>query len=108
MADINEAAEKKLKSRIRKIKKCNKDEEEKQKFFDQLGSSFEIFFPNRKPDEISDSLILWTSPEGKVIDAEYSYELPEKEEYTSIPVPEKDLKVIIQALEDFKFALDDS
>ena len=28
MADIAEAAEKKLKSRIRKLKKCNKDEEE--------------------------------------------------------------------------------
>lgn len=108
MADINELAEKKLKSRIRKIKKCNKDDEEKQKFFDQLGTSFEIFFPNRKPDELSDSLILWTSPEGKVIDAEYSYEIPENEEYTSIPVPEKDLKAIIQSLEDFKFELDDS
>ena len=108
MAEINELAEKKLKSRIRKIKKCNKDAEEKQKFFDQLGTSFEIFFPNRKPDELSDSLILWTTPEGKVIDAEYSYEIPEKEEYTSIPVGEKDLKAIIQSLEDFSFELDDS
>ncbi|WP_298502011.1 hypothetical protein [uncultured Methanobrevibacter sp.] len=105
MADINELAEKKLKSRIRKIKKCNKDETEKQKFFDQLGTSFEIFFPNKKPEELSDSLIIWTTPEGKVIDAEYSYEIPENEEFTSIQVSEKDLKVILESLEDFKFEL---
>ena len=108
MSDINELAEKKLKSRIRKIKKCNKDAEEKQKFSDQLGTSFEIFFPNRKPDETSDSLILWTTPEGKVVDAEYSYEIPENEEYTSIPVSDKDLKEIIQFLDGFQFELDDS
>lgn len=108
MTDINEKAEKRLKARIRKIKKCNKDAEEKQKFFDQLGTSFEIFFPNRKPEEQSDSLILWTTPDGKVIDAEYSYEIPENEEYTSIPVSDKDLKAIIESLADFKFELDDS
>ena len=35
MSEINELAEKRLKSRIRKIKKCNKSEEEKEKFFSQ-------------------------------------------------------------------------
>ena len=35
MADINEKAEKKLKSRMTKIRKCAKDEEEKEKFFEQ-------------------------------------------------------------------------
>lgn len=40
--DINEVAAKKLKSRVRKIKKVNKSEEEKEKFFDQLGVSVEI------------------------------------------------------------------
>ena len=108
MADINELAEKKLKSRVRKIKKCNKDAEEKQKFSDQLGSSVEVFFPNKKPDELSDSLIIWTTPEGKVVDAEYSYEIPENEEYTSIPVSDKDLKAIIEFMKDFKLELDDS
>jgi len=33
MPDINELAEKKLKSRVRKIKKVNKSDEEKEKFF---------------------------------------------------------------------------
>ncbi len=105
MSDINELAEKRFKSRIREIKKCNKDEEEKEKFFSQLGTSFEIFFPNKKPEEQSDSLIIWTTPEGRVIDAEYSYEIPENDEYTSLPVSEKDLKVVLQSLEDFKFDL---
>ena len=49
MADIAEAAEKKLKSRIRKLKKCNKDEEEKEKFFNQLGLSFTISLPTKNP-----------------------------------------------------------
>ena len=57
MPDINELAEKKLKSRVRKIKKVNKSDEEKEKFFVQLGASVEIFFPNKKPEELSDSLI---------------------------------------------------
>lgn len=43
MPDINELAEKKLKSRVRKIKKVNKSDEEKEKFFVQLGASVEIF-----------------------------------------------------------------
>jgi len=68
MPDINELAEKKLKSRVRKIKKVNKSDEEKEKFFVQLGASVEIFFPNKKPEELSDSLILWTTPEGKITD----------------------------------------
>ena len=52
MPDINELAEKKLKSRVRKIKKVNKSDEEKEKFFVQLGASVEIFFPNKKPEEL--------------------------------------------------------
>ena len=31
--------------------------QEKEKFFVQLGASVEIFFPNKKPEELSDSLI---------------------------------------------------
>ena len=40
MADINELAEKKLKSRMTKIRKCNRDAEEKQKFSEKFGTSF--------------------------------------------------------------------
>ena len=97
MPDINELAEKKLKSRVRKIKKVNKSDEEKEKFFVQLGASVEIFFPNKKPEELSDSLILWTTPEGKITDAEYSYEEPENEQFVQMPVPEKDLKAFSTA-----------
>ena len=42
MADINELAEKKLKSRMTKIRKCNREPEEKQKFSEKLGVSFEL------------------------------------------------------------------
>ena len=67
MPDINELAEKKLKSRVRKIKKVNKSDEEKEKFFVQLGASVEIFFPNKKPEELSDSLILWKHLKVKLL-----------------------------------------
>ncbi len=108
MSDINELAEKKLKSRLTKIRKCNRDETEKEKFFNQLGASFEIFFPNKKPEELSDSLLIWTNPEGKVTHAEYSYEKPEDGEFTSIPLTEKKIKPFIEAFSDFKLELDDA
>jgi hypothetical protein len=109
MTDINEAAEKKLKSRIRKIKKCNKDDEEKQKFANQLGTSFEVFFPNRNPDKLTDGLTLFTSPEGKVLFADYFYQIPEEEDANvTVQVPEKDLKVILEFFEEYKLQLDDS
>ncbi len=101
MADLKETAEKKLKSRMRKFKKANKDEEEKAKFFDQLGASVEIFFPNKNPEEQSDSILLYTTVDGKVIEAEYAYN--EEEDFEQIPLEEKDLKVVLEALgEDFK------
>ncbi|KZX10714.1 hypothetical protein [Methanobrevibacter filiformis] len=90
--DINELAEKKFKSRIRKLKKVLKSEEEKEKFFDQLGASVEIYLPSKKPEEEGDSVIFYTTIEGKIIDAEYSYN--QGEEVTSIPVSDKDLDVI--------------
>ena len=88
------------------IKKVNKSDEEKEKFFVQLGASVEIFFPNKKPEELSDSLILWTTPEGKITDAEYSYEEPENEQFVQMPVPEKDLKAFVEAFKDFKLEFD--
>ena len=46
MADINEAAEKKLKSRMTKIRKCNREPEEKEKFSEKFGVSVEMEFQN--------------------------------------------------------------
>ena len=48
MADINELAEKKLKSRMTKIRKCNREAEEKFKFSEKLGVSVEIEFQKQK------------------------------------------------------------
>jgi hypothetical protein len=107
MADINEQAEKKLKSRMTKIRKCNRDEAEKEKFFNQLGTSFTIFFPNRNPDKLTDGLNLYTGPDGKVLFADYFYQIPEDEEDTTVEVSIKDLKSIIESLGDFKFQLDE-
>ena len=106
MADINEQAKKKFKTRMTKIRKC-KDEEEKEKFFEQLGTSFTIFFPNRNPDKLTDGVNLYAGPDGKVLFADYFYQIPEEEEDTTVEVSMKDLKSIIQSLEDFKFQLDE-
>lgn len=108
MADLNEAAEKKLKSRIRKFKKANKDESEKQKFFDQLGGSVEIFLPTKNPEEQTDSVIFYTTADGIIVDAEYSYSEGE-EDFTSLPIGEKDLKVLIESFSHFHLQfLDDA
>ena len=88
------------------LSKLTISDEEKEKFFVQLGASVEIFFPNKKPEELSDSLILWTTPEGKITDAEYSYEEPENEQFVQMPVPEKDLKAFVEAFKDFTLEFD--
>lgn len=103
MADIAEAAEKKLKSRIRKLKKCNKDEEEKEKFFNQLGLSFTISLPTKNPEKQEDFVMLYTSPDGNIVHAEYAYS--EGEEFTQMDISEKDLKVIIESFSDFELSL---
>lgn len=108
MADINELAEKKLKSRMTKIRKCNRDPEEKEKFSEKYGTSFEIEFHNKNPDKLSDGLTIITNPAGKVLFADYFYQIPEDEEYTTIPVTEKQLKSILEFLDDYKLQLDDS
>jgi len=95
--DIKETAEKKLKSRIRKFKKVLKDENEKEKFFDQLGASVEIFLPNKNPEESADSILFYTTAEGKIIDAEYSYN--EGEEFTAIPLTDKNLDVLTEVFQ---------
>lgn len=96
--DLTEAAEKKLKSRIRKFKKVLKDENEKEKFFDQLGASVEIFLPTKNPEEMADSIIFYTTAEGKIIDAEYSYNEGE-ENFTSMPLTDKNLDVLTEVFQ---------
>lgn len=108
MADINELAEKKLKSRMTKIRKCNREPEEKEKFSEKFGTSFEIEFHNKNPDKLSDGLTIITTPDGRVLVADYFYGIPEDEEYTTIPVTDKQLKSIIEFFEDFKLKLDES
>ena len=93
MADIEEAAAKKLKSRIRKFKKTTKDEEEKQKFFEQLGVMIAIALPNKNPDKQDDRITLIANPEGKLLYAFYDYEENEGQDAASIDIGEKDLKV---------------
>ena len=98
MADLKDVAEKKLKSRIRELKKVNKDEAEKQDFLEQLGASVEIFFPSKNLEESSDSILLYTTIDGKVVEAEYSYS--EENEFEQVPIDQKNLKVILETIKD--------
>lgn len=106
--DINVLAEKKLKSRMTKIRRCNREPDEKEKFSEKLGVSFEVEFHNKNPDALSDGLTFITSPDGKVLFADYFYGIPEEEEYTTVQVTEKQLKSILEFFEDFKLQFDDS
>ena len=106
--DLNESAEKKLKSRITKIRKCNREPEEKVKFSEKYALSFEIEFYNKNPDKLTDSISIITSPEGKILFADYHYGIPEKEEFTSVEINEKQLKSILEFLEDYELQLDDA
>ena len=108
MPNIDELAEKKLKSRMTKIRKCNREPEEKQKFSEKIGISLELEFQNKNPDKLSDGITIITSPEGKVLFADYFYGIPEDEEYTNIEIDEKQLKSIIEFFDDFKLELDES
>lgn len=108
MADISELAEKKLKSRMTKIRKCNREPEEKLKFSEKIGISLELEFQNKNPDKLTDGITIITSPEGKVLFADYFYGIPEDEEYTNVEITEKQLKSIIEFFEDYKLQLDDS
>ena len=108
MADINELAEKKLKSRMTKIRKCNREPEEKLKFSEKIGVSLELEFQNSKPDKLTDGITIITSPEGKVLYADYFYGIPEDEEYTNVEITEKQLKSIIEFFDDYKVVFDDS
>ena len=108
MADISELAEKKLKNRMTKIRKCNREPEEKLKFSEKIGISLELEFQNKNPDKLTDGITIITSPEGKVLYADYFYGIPEDEEYTNVEINEKQLKSIIEFFDDYKLVLDDS
>lgn len=108
MADINEVAEKKFKSRMAKIRKCNREPEEKEKFSQKFGTTFRIEFQNKNPEKLMDEISIITNAEGKVLFAEYAYMIPETEEYTTLEVNEKQLKSILEFFDDYKLKLDDS
>lgn len=108
MADINEQAEKKLKSRMTKIRKCNREPDEKKAFSEKFGVSFEMEFQNKNPDKLSDGITIITSPDGKVLFSEYFYGIPEDEKYTTVEITEKQLKSILEFFEDYKLQFDDS
>lgn len=103
MPDINEVAEKKLKSKTTKIKKVNKNEEEREKFFNQLGVSLS-FMLDEVPDERIMGLIFRTSPEGKILDVEYDVD-DDVEEF--IPVSDEELKKYYEEFNDYKLELID-
>ena len=105
MAGIDEAAEKKLKSRMRLFKKAAKDENERIEFFNQLGASVEIFLPTKNPEQQGDSIIFYTTSDGKIIDAEYSYN-EDEENFASLPISDKDLDVLIEVFKG-NFQLDE-
>ena len=108
MPNSDELAEKKLKSRMTKIRKCNREPEEKQKFSEKIGISLELEFQNKNPDKLTDGITIITSPEGKVLFADYFYGIPEDEEYTNVEIDQKQLKSIIEFFNDFKLELDES
>lgn len=108
MADINELAEKKLKSRMTKIRKCNREPAEKEKFSEKIGTTFRLEFHNKNPEKLLDEISIITNPDGKVLFGEYAYMIPETEEYASIELDEKQLIAILKFFEDYKMKLDDS
>lgn len=91
-----------------KIRKCNREPEEKQKFSEKIGISLELEFQNKNPDKLTDGITIITSPEGKVLFADYFYGIPEDEEYTNVEIDQKQLKSIIEFFNDFKLELDES
>ncbi|MBR2666283.1 hypothetical protein, partial [Methanobrevibacter sp.] len=98
----------KLKSRMTKIRKCNRDPEEKEKFSQKFGTTFRIEFQNKNPEKLLDDISIITNPDGKVLFAEYNYMIPETEEFTTVEINEKQLKSIIEFFEDYELKLDDS
>ena len=91
-----------------KIRKCNREPEEKEKFSQKFGTTFRIEFQNKNPEKLLDDISIITNPDGKVLFAEYNYMIPETEEFTTVEINEKQLKSIIEFFEDYELKLDDS
>ena len=81
MADIAEASQKKLKTRISKFRKCNKDEQEKEKFFNK-----------------------YSNPDGNITYSEYIY--PDEENFSQEGISNEELESIVDDFSDFKLKLD--
>ena len=90
MADIAEASQKKLKTRISKFRKCNKDEQEKEKFFNKLGISFTINVPDENYEN------------EKMINIYY----PNEENFSQEGISNEELESIVDDFSDFKLKLD--
>ncbi len=108
MVDINEVAEKKLKSKITRIKKVNKKEDEREKFFNQIGVSLS-FMLDEVPDARIMGVIFRTSPEGKILDAEYEINDEDMEEGDEvfIPVSDEDMVKYYEKFKDYSLSLID-
>ena len=102
MADIGEASQKKLRSRIRSFKKCIKSDEEKEKFFNKLGISFTINMPDAD-SEMEKMATLYTNPDGNITFSEYV--LSDEESFNQEDIPEEDLNAIVEDFSDFKLKL---
>ncbi len=103
-----EMVEKKLKSRLRQFRKVLKDEDEKQKFFDEICGSeilvrMDLFLPSKNPDKYIDGIFIYMNDAGKIVDAEYYYK--ELDEVTVTRLSEKDLKVVTNLFQD-EFSLE--
>lgn len=103
MADIAEASQKKLKTRISKFRKCNKDEQEKEKFFNKLGISFTINVPGEET-EMEKMINIYSNPDGNITYSEYIY--PDEENFSQEGISNEELESIVDDFSDFKLKLD--
>ena len=103
MADIAEASQKKLKTRISKFRKCNKDEQEKEKFFNKLGISFTINVPDEETEK-EKMINIYSNPDGNITYSEYIY--PDEENFSQEGISNEELESIVDDFSDFKLKLD--
>lgn len=101
-------AEKELKARIRQFKKLLKDENAKNKFYDEICGSeilvrLELFLPSVNPEVFVDGIVLYMDDSGKIVDAEYYYR--ELEEGAITRIFDEDLKIVQELFQD-EFSLE--
>ncbi|MDR2873336.1 MAG: hypothetical protein LBV42_01090 [Methanobrevibacter sp.] len=99
--DFEAIADKKFKSRKRKFKKILQDEYAKEEFFEEnIRVSVEILFKDG-----SDSIVLYTNADGKIVDGDYSYineEATGEEPPVSLFLSDEDLDLFKELFLDFK------